>query len=54
MAHKWFNLAGANGNDHGIRNRDKLAGQMTDEQLAEAQLLARARHDSQPGLQGRC
>jgi hypothetical protein len=27
MAHKWFNLAGANGNENGIRNRDKLPGQ---------------------------
>ncbi|MDH5516080.1 MAG: hypothetical protein OEY45_13070, partial [Gammaproteobacteria bacterium] len=48
MAHKWFNLSGANGNENGLRNRDKIAKEMTGAQLAEAQRLARSWHDLRP------
>ena len=43
-AHKWFNLAGANGNKLGIKNRDRLADRLSSTQLAEAHVLARAWH----------
>ena len=49
LAHKWFNLAGASGNENGVRNRDRLAREMTDLQLAEAQRLARVWHDMNSG-----
>ena len=41
-AHKWFNLAAAQGNSGARRNRDHAARLMTQEQIAEAQRLARA------------
>ena len=40
-AHKWFNLAAAQGNLSAAGNRDWLAKKMTPDQLAEAQRLAR-------------
>ena len=41
QAHKWFNLAAAQGNLSAAGNRDWLAKKMTPDQLAEAQRLAR-------------
>ncbi len=41
QAHMWYNLAGANGNADGIKNRDRIARKMTPGQIAEAQRLAR-------------
>ena len=41
QAHKWFNLAAANGNANAKGNREILVEQMTPAQLAEAQKLAR-------------
>lgn len=39
-AHKWWNLAASRGNREAAKNRDKVAQQMTPEQIAEAQELA--------------
>jgi TPR repeat protein len=41
LAHMWYNQAGANGIALGIKNRDKLAREMTPDQIAEAQRLVR-------------
>ena len=41
LAHMWFNLSAAQGNEDAVKNRDIVAGQMTPDQLAEAQRLAR-------------
>ena len=40
-AHKWYNLSAANGEKMGAEYRDALAKQMTPDQIAEAQKLAR-------------
>jgi hypothetical protein len=37
----WFNLAGANGSVSAVKSRDLVANQMTPDQIAEAQRLAR-------------
>ena len=41
LAHMWFDLAASSGNETGRNNRNLLAKQMTPEQIAEAQRLAR-------------
>ena len=41
QAHMWFNLAGARGDAQGIKDRDALSREMTPDQIAEAQRLAR-------------
>jgi TPR repeat protein len=40
-AHKWFNLAAARGNASALTYRVELAREMTQDQIAEAQKLAR-------------
>jgi TPR repeat protein len=40
-AHKWFNLAAARGNAAALMRRIELAREMSCEQIAEAQKLAR-------------
>lgn len=40
-AHKWFNLAAARGNASALTYRQELAQEMSGEQIAEAQKLAR-------------
>jgi TPR repeat protein len=40
-AHKWFNLAAARGNAAAMKRRVELAREMSGEQIAEAQRLAR-------------
>jgi uncharacterized protein len=40
-AHKWFNLAAARGNASALTHRTELAQEMSSEQVAEAQRLAR-------------
>jgi uncharacterized protein len=40
-AHMWFNLSAAQGDKNAIKDRDRIARQMTPEQIAEAQKLAR-------------
>jgi hypothetical protein len=40
-AHKWFNLAAANGNKEAIRLRREIAAEMTPDQIAAAQRAAR-------------
>jgi TPR repeat protein len=40
-AHKWFNLAAARGNASALTHRVELAREMTADQVAEAQRLAR-------------
>jgi TPR repeat protein len=40
-AHKWYNLAAAQGEKIASNNRDSIAKEMTPEQIAEAQKLAR-------------
>jgi hypothetical protein len=37
----WFDLASARGNTDAARDRDRIAAQMTPEQIATAQNLAR-------------
>ena len=41
MAHMWFNLAAAKGNERARENRVKIVRRMSREQVAEAQRLAR-------------
>jgi TPR repeat protein len=41
VAHKWFNLAAARGNPSALERRIELAREMSAEQVAEAQKLAR-------------
>ena len=41
LAHMWHNLAAAQGDDDAAKARDGLAQQMTPDQIAEAQRLAR-------------
>ena len=41
VAHKWFNLAAARGNSSALAHRVELAREMSTEQVAEAQRLAR-------------
>ena len=41
QAHKWYNLAAAQGHAYGAKNRDLVAKQMTPQQIAQAQELAR-------------
>jgi TPR repeat protein len=41
LAHMWFNLAAASGDQYSAKARDKVAKQMTPAQIAEAQKLAR-------------
>ena len=40
-AHKWLNLASLRGNDEAKRLRKELAGVMSQEEIAEAQRMAR-------------
>jgi uncharacterized protein len=40
-AHKWFNLAAARGNQSALSYRVELAREMSSDQIAEAQKLAR-------------
>ena len=41
LAHVWFNLSAAQGDEQTIKNRDRIAKQMTSDQIAEAQRMAR-------------
>jgi hypothetical protein len=41
LAHMWFNLAAAQGDDDALKHRDRMASLMTPDQIAEAQRLAR-------------
>ena len=41
QAHKWWNIAAANGYEDARINRDLIGKEMTPEQIAEAQRLAR-------------
>jgi TPR repeat protein len=41
IGHMWYNISGANGSEIGSENRSKIEAQMTREQIAEAQALAR-------------
>jgi TPR repeat protein len=41
VAHKWFNLAAARGNPLALAHRVELAREMSADQIAEAQRLAR-------------
>ena len=41
VAHKWFNLAAARGNSSALNYRVEVAREMSFEQIAEAQKLAR-------------
>jgi TPR repeat protein len=40
-AHKWLNLAAAQGNKDAQKDRDRITKSMTQNQIAEAQRLAR-------------
>jgi len=39
-AHKWYNIAGANGHKDAIESRNKIEGRMSSQQINEAQKLA--------------
>jgi hypothetical protein len=39
--HKWFNIAAANGSSEAARLRTELAAEMTRDEIAQAQRLAR-------------
>jgi uncharacterized protein len=41
VAHKWFNLAASRGNPAALNHRIELAREMSSDQIAEAQKLAR-------------
>ena len=41
IAHMWFNISAANGNEIGAENRDVLAKEMTSEDLSKAEAMAR-------------
>ena len=41
LAHIWFDLAAEQGGEKAKENRDKAASQMTSDQIAEAQRMAR-------------
>ena len=41
LAHMWFDLAAAQGAERAQENRDEAASQMTSDQIAEAQRMAR-------------
>ena len=41
VAHKWFNLAAARGNRAALNHRAELAREMSGDQIAQAQKLAR-------------
>ena len=41
-AHKWFNLAAMRGNAEAVRLRREVAGQMSEQEISEAQRAARA------------
>ncbi len=41
QAHMWVNLAAAQGQEEAVAMRDEIAQEMTPEQIAEAQRLAR-------------
>jgi peptidoglycan hydrolase-like protein with peptidoglycan-binding domain len=47
IAHQWLNLSAARGNRDARNERDRIAGQMTPSQIAEAQQRARAWRPSQ-------
>ena len=51
-AHIWFNLAGANGYEGGSKNRDMIVEDMTSDQVAEAQRMAREMVEANPKLMG--
>ena len=51
-AHVWNSLAGANGNEIGIENRDSLAKKLTSDQIAEAQKMAQEMVAANPKLIG--
>ena len=41
IAHMWFNIAAANGNEIGTENRDVIAEKMASEDISKAQAMAR-------------
>lgn len=41
VAHKWFNLAASRGNQSALTHRIEISQEMSTEQIAEAQKLAR-------------
>ena len=51
-SHKWFNLAAANGYELGKKYRDLLAEEMTSDQIAEAQKMARELVEANPEVMG--
>ena len=41
LAQMWFNLSGANGDSNGAKKREKIAKDMTPEDISKAQTMAR-------------
>jgi TPR repeat protein len=48
LAHMWWNLAAAQGDEEAVKNRDIAAGMMTPAQIAKAQRLAREWLEAHP------
>ena len=46
IAHMWFNISSDNGSELGAENRDKIAKNMTSEDILKAQTMARVCIDS--------
>jgi TPR repeat protein len=46
QAHMWLNLAATGGDEHAAKDRESVAAQMTSQQIADAQKLARDWHPS--------
>lgn len=42
QAHQWYNLAAANGDEAGVKRRNRLAHTMTPSQIAQAQVQAKS------------
>ncbi|WP_283393951.1 tetratricopeptide repeat protein [Candidatus Pelagisphaera phototrophica] len=51
-SHMWYNIAAANGYEDGPKNRDIVAEEMTSDQIAEAQKMAREMVEANPKLMG--
>ena len=51
-AYTWWNIATANGNDTAKEHINTITGEMTKEQIAEAQKLSREMIEANPKLMG--
>ena len=52
QAYAWYNIAALNGSANGNKGKEKVAEEMTKEQIAEAQKLSREMVEANPKLMG--